>query len=173
MQPSFDFEFCREDRLIILYLKLSWLLLVLVQQTHDSSSDSIAGYGGSCAAGCAQTYTAFKSSFLFSHSKTAKQLLLCLSFLGVFFTLNYDNKVMKKGIQIAALVCGAAMLLWPMLQCYVLEPLLCRQMSEFRSNLSWPQHQESRQECGMVCNATDNFNALECKQVSPSCAGVV
>lgn len=92
----------------MLYLELSWLLLVLVQQTLDSSSGSVAGYGGSCAAACGQTYTACKSSALFSHSRT-KQLLLFLSFSGVFFTLllNYDNKVTKKGIHIAALVGGA------------------------------------------------------------------
>lgn len=28
-------------------------------------------------------------------------------------------------------------------------------------------------ECDTVCDATDNFNASECEQVSPSCAGVV
>lgn len=91
----------------MLYLELSWLLLVLVQQTHDSSSGSVACYGRSCAAGYGQTYTACKSSALLSHSQTTKQLLLCLSFSGVFFTLNYDHKAMKKGSQIAALVGGA------------------------------------------------------------------
>lgn len=28
-------------------------------------------------------------------------------------------------------------------------------------------------ECDMVCDATDNFNTLECQQVSPCCAGVM
>lgn len=52
---------------------------------HDSGSGSIAGYRENCAAGLGQTYTACRSSALFSHSRTTKQLLLCLSFSGVVF----------------------------------------------------------------------------------------